>query len=114
MAETTTSIPQKGLWTMKAMDWIKGLGIALGTSILALGSLIIQNHWKMPTFVVLEPYLDTIGYGFLAYIGKNISTNNVGQLFTKDQPIVHVEASELAALQQKAGEVDTLQKDNNG
>lgn len=107
MAENTTSIPQKGLWTMKAMDWVKGLGLALGTSILALGSLIISNHWRIPPFEVLEPYLDTIGYGFLAYIGKNLTTNNVGQLFKKDQPVVHVDASELASLQQKASQNNT-------
>lgn len=109
MAENTASIPQKGLWTIKAMDWIKGLGLALSTSILALGSLFIQNHWKLPTFEVLEPYLNTIGYGFIAYIGKNLTTNNVGQLFQKDKPLVSVGAAKLAALQQKAGQVQEAQ-----
>lgn len=109
MAENSSSIPQKGLWTVRAMDWVKGLGLALGTSILAVGSLIISNHWRIPTFEVLEPYLDTIGYGFIAYVLKSFTTNNVGQPFQKDQPVVHVNAAKLDTLQQKANELDNIE-----
>ena len=102
MGQTSTAIPQKGLWTVKLSDFIKGLWLAIGTSILTLGSVIIANHWRIPPFATLEPYLDTIGYGFLAYLGKNLTTNNVGELFKKDKPVVPVDAAELNALQQKA------------
>lgn len=107
MGDTSSSIPQKGIGTLNAMDWVKGLGLALGTSVIALGGLIISNHWRIPPFAVLEPYLDTIAYGFLAYIGKSLSTNNVGQLFQRDKPVVHVNAAKLASLEQIAASVSS-------
>jgi hypothetical protein len=104
MAETTTSIPQKGLWTVKATDFLKGLWMAVGSSVIAFGFLIINNHWHLPSFDQLEPYLNAFAIAFLTYIGKNAVTNNVGEILKKDKPVVHVDASELASLQQKASE----------
>lgn len=104
MAEVATSIPQKGLWSIKISDFLKGLWISVGSSVIAFIYLIINNHWKLPTFEVFEPYLNAIGFSFLSYLGKNLSTNNVGELFKKDKPVVHVDASELASLQQQASQ----------
>lgn len=106
MAETATSIPQKGLGTIQWTDFLKGLWISVGSSILALVYLLINNHWKMPSFSEVEPYLNAIVIGFVSYLGKNLTTNNVGQLFKKDKPVVHVNAEKLQTLEQKAAALD--------
>ena len=106
MAETATSIPQKGLWTVKAADFLKGLWMAVGSSVIAFGFLIINNHWRIPSFDQLEPYLNAFSIAFLTYIGKNVVTNNVGELFKKDKPVVHVNAEKLQTLEQKAAALD--------
>lgn len=101
MSEQSTSIPQKGMWTIKAMDWVKGLGIALFGNIAAMGIYLVkQDHW--PTYEEWQPYIVITVTTFFAYIGKNFTTNNVGNLFQKDQPVVHVNAEKLASLEKKA------------
>lgn len=104
MAETASSIPAKGLWTIKAQDFFKGLWLAVGSAVLAFGYAIMQNHWHLLTFDQSEPYLNTIAAGFIAYIGKNVGTNNVGQLFKKDKPVVSVTKERLDTLEAKAAE----------
>ncbi len=104
MSQQGTTIPPKGLWTLKAQDFIKGLWLAIGSSVLAFGYAIVQNHWHMLSFVQSEPYINTIAAGFLAYIGKNFASNNVGQLFKADKPVVHVDVQELDDLKAKADE----------
>lgn len=102
MGQNTSPIPPKGLWAVKASDWIKGLWLAVSSGVLALGYFIISNHFRLPTMNEAEPYLQTIAAGFLAYIAKNFGTNNVGQFLKPDQPVVKVSEQKLEDLAEKA------------
>lgn len=113
MSQNATTIPPKGLWKIKGQDFIKGLWLAIGSSVLAFGYAITQNHWHMLTFLQSEPYLNTIAAGFVAYIGKNWASNNVGQLFTSDKPVVHVDVKELDDLKVKAEQTDQQKSDES-
>ena|SRR6478609_5767581 len=104
MSETASSMPPKGLWSVKIEDFIKGLWLAIGSSILAFGYFLFKNHFKIPTWEQAEPYLDTIVSGFLIYIGKNYGTNNVGEFLKKDKPVVAVSAEKLKVVVDEAND----------
>lgn len=102
MAEQASQIPPKGLWTVKASDFVKGLWLSISSGVLALAYFILSNHFKLPTMEQAEPYLQTIGAGFIAYIGKNWGTNNVGQFLKPDKPVVTVGKEKLEDLKDEA------------
>lgn len=106
MEEIGTTIPPKGLGSINLADFLKGLWISVGSSIIAFIYLFMNNNWSMPSHADMIPYINAIVIGFISYIGKSLTTNNVGQLFQRDKPIVHVDAEELNALQEKATGLD--------
>lgn len=101
MTEIATTIPPKGLGSLQLSDFWKSLFIAALMNVL-LGLYAIINSGAMPTqadWIVMGKSTAAI---ILSYLIKNFSTNNVGQLFTKDKPIVHVDAEQLTELKQQA------------
>lgn len=99
--QIASTVPPKGLFNLQGSDFLKGLGIALFGNITAIIIFLIrQDHW--PAWVEWQPYIEVTVTTFLGYIGKNYFTNNSGQMFTSDKPIVHVDAVELQDLQDKA------------
>lgn len=94
MGETATTIPPKGLGSISLRDFWKGaLVTVFGHLVAMIIFLIRQDHW--PTWVQWQPYVEVTVYTFLVYLGKNLGTNNVGELFTRDKPTVTVSAPEL-------------------
>lgn len=92
--QTTSTIPPKGLFTLKGKDFVNGLIVALFPHALAIGKFLINSdHW--PTWVEWQPYIEMSYLAFGTYIGKNFFTNNAGQLFKEDQPVVTVGEDEL-------------------
>lgn len=95
MGETASSIPPKGLGSVDFWkDLGKGAFIAALTNILLALYTIVQNG-DLPSGedwgVMLKSTLAIV----LAYFIKNFGTNNVGELFTKDKPVVKVDAEKL-------------------
>ena len=103
MPQTATTIPPKGLGSLKLSDFWKGALMAFGTSILSrIYFLLTQDHF--PSWHEFQPYLQAAFAAFVMYILKNLGTNNVGQILTPDKPVVHVDAEQLKSLKEKAGE----------
>src|SRR5690242_4551739 len=101
MAENATTVPPKGLGTIKISDFWKGALMAFGTSLLGgIYFLLTKDHF--PTWAEFQPYLQAAIAAFIMYILKNLGTNNVGQLLTKDKPVVHVDVETLNDLKYKA------------
>ncbi len=101
MTQEAQTVPPKGLYTLQVSDFVKGLGFVLfGNLAAALIFLIRQDHW--PSWVEWQPYAESALTVFLAYIGKNFFTNNVGEVFTQDKPVVKVDIETLDNLKQKA------------
>lgn len=101
MAETTTSIPPSGIGRLHWNDLLKGL--IKSSSGLIVGILIKTLQDKsIPSYAEIEPLLEAVVYFFVGYLGINAATNNVGQMFTQDKPVVVVGAEKLENLQQKA------------
>lgn len=86
MSQEVPTVPPKGLWALKASDFAKGLWLSVGSGVIAFGYFLLDK-FRMPTVEEAKPYIITIGAGFLSYIGKNLTTNNVGQMFKKDKPV---------------------------
>ena len=102
MGEQANTIPPKGFGTV---DFWKDLGkgaflAALTNILLALYAIVQSGH--LPTngdwAVMLKSTLAIL----LSYFIKNLSTNNVGEMFTKDKPVVTVPAKELDKVIDKA------------
>ena len=107
MADTiTASIPPKGLGAIQWRDILKGVYYAASAQIIALiyfgiGQIFVPNpHW--PTWVEWLPYLKAAVMAIVGYIIAKLGVNNVGQIFTKDKPIVRVDAQALDELKAKA------------
>lgn len=97
----TNVIPPKGYGTMTWRDAGKTVFLAAATNVLlSLYAIINAGGW--PTnedwHVMIKATLAIV----LANIIKAISTNNVGELFTKDKPVVAVGAEELNQLKEQA------------
>lgn len=108
MAETATTIPPKGLGSVKWNDLLKGLYYAIIGQIVYLvtffvGSLL-QEHPHFPTWAEWLPYIKPIIYQIGGYLVGKLGVNNVGQIGKADKPIVHVDKEELNELQAKANE----------
>lgn len=110
MIENGTTLPPKGLGTIRLRDVLKSLYYACGMQIVALIAFLVsgllQEHPHFPTWAEWLPYVRATVYAIGGYIGGKLGINNVGQIFTKDKPVVHVDAQELASLRQQANETD--------
>lgn len=108
MSEGATIVPPKGLGKIRWQDVMKGVYYACIGQLLALIGFfftsLLQEHPHLPTWVEWLPYVKATLYAIGGYIAGKFGVNNVGQIFTKDKPIVHVDASELASLQQQASQ----------
>lgn len=103
MPQSATTIPPKGLFSLKLSDFWKSLFLAAIVNILLVLYPIVQGgHW--PTSADLSDMVKSTVAIIIAYLLKNLGTNNVGQILTPDKPVVHVDAEELKDLKEKAGE----------
>jgi len=94
MSENASTIPPKGYGKVGFNDLAKGaLIVSFGHITAMIIFLIRQDHW--PSWVEWQPYVEAGVYTLLGYVGKNLVTNNAGQLFKQDQPLVTVGAEEL-------------------
>jgi hypothetical protein len=101
MGQDATTVPPKGLGTLKLSDFWKSLFLAAIVNVLLVLYPIIQGgHW--PTSTNLQDMLKSTVAIILAYLIKNLSTNNVGQVLQKDKPVVNVDVSTLNDLKEKA------------
>lgn len=101
MAEITATIPPKGLGSLQWSDLLKGLVKSVAGLLVGLIIKTLQGK-HLPNYAEIEPILEACVYFVVGYLGINLATNNTGQLFTKDKPIVHVGVKELDELKQKA------------
>ena len=103
MSETANTIPPKGYMSLKGSDFVKGLSYILFG---AVSSMIIyalsQDHF--PTWPELRPIVLTAFTTLSGYIGKNYFTNNEGEVFKKDSPVVTVSASKLEKVVDEAND----------
>lgn len=107
MAETATTIP-KGLGTVKFWsDLGKGAFLAVVTNVL-LSLYTIINSGNFPTHDEWMTMIKSTLAILIAYFIKNLSTNNVGQLFTQDKAVVPVEKEHYQELKDKAAQVDEV------
>lgn len=110
MSEIATTVPPKGFGSLQARDWLKGLYYAvIGQLVIMLYFLVdnlLQEHPHWPTWAEWLPSVKAFVSTFAGYVLGKIGVNNVGQLFQKDKPIVHVAADELKALLNKDNEAD--------
>lgn len=94
MAQIGTTIPPKGLGKIQISDFWKSLLLAALSNVL-LGVYAIINTGAFPTqadwIVMLKSTLAII----IAYILKNLGTNNVGEILKKDKPVVLVDATKV-------------------
>ncbi len=110
MSELATTIPPKGYGSLQARDWLKGLYYAVVGSIVLMFYFLVENllqehpHW--PTWNEWLPLIKGFVQAFAGYIIGKIGVNNVGQIFQKDKPIVHVDAEDLKKVVEKAAEAD--------
>ena len=95
------TIPPKGLGSIQLSDFWKGLLLAALTNVL-LGTYAIINTGAFPTHADWMTMLKSTLAIVIAYLLKNLGTNNVGELMTKDKPVVHVDATDLEKLENKA------------
>jgi alanine dehydrogenase len=99
--EGTTTVPPKGLGAISWGDIGKGVFLAaLSNILLSLYAIINTGEW--PTHDDLMLMLKSTTAIVLSYIIKNISTNNVGQLFSKDKEVVTVDKQHLETLKEQA------------
>lgn len=106
MPDTTATIPPKGLGAIQIRDLFKGLYYAASSQLIALIYFGIEQifveHPHFPTWVEWLPYLKAFVLAIIGYPVAKLGINNVGQIFTKDKPIVRVDAAALDELKQKA------------
>jgi hypothetical protein len=94
MAEAASSVPPSGIGQLHLSDFFKGLIKSVAG--LFIGVLIKTIHERqLPNYDEIAPILEAAVYFLVGYLGINAATNNVGQLFTKDKPVVAVSAKKL-------------------
>lgn len=104
MSETANQIPPSGFGKIQWSDFVKSVGLAVFTNaLMSLYTLINSGSW--PTKEDWMDILQTSVAFMISYIVKNLLTNNVGDLFKKDEPIVTVSAKKLEGVID--GEKDT-------
>lgn len=104
MSENANTIPPSGLWKLRVIDFWKGFIKSCGGLIVGLVIKLIQNKFTIPSYEEIQPLLEATAYFFLAYLGVNAATNNVGQLLKNDKPVVLVPKEKLEELEAKAAE----------
>lgn len=108
MSENATTIPPKGLGSIKLNDLWKGLYYAAIGQVLALAGFFVSGllteHPHFPTWAEWLPYVKATVYAIGGYIAGKFGVNNVGQILQPDKPVVHVDAEELKDLRDKADE----------
>jgi len=106
MSENATTVPIKGLGTVNLRDLWKGLYYIIIGQVIAMVSFLsinlLQEHPHFPTWVEWLPYIKSSVYMLGGYIGGKLGINNVGQIFKKDQNVVHVDIDSYNELQEKA------------
>lgn len=103
MGQNATTIPPKGLGAIQLSDFWKSLFLAAIVNILLVLYPIIEGgHW--PTSADLQDMLKSTVAIIIAYLIKNLSTNNVGEILTKDKSVVTVAKQDLKDLQDKAAD----------
>ena len=103
--EGTVTIPPKGLFNLSWGDFGKGVFLAAVSNIvLSLYAIINTGAW--PTHDDFQVMLKSTLAIVLSYIIKNLSTNNVGQLFAKDKSVVTVDKQHLETLTDKANKTE--------
>ena len=101
MGQIATTVPPKGLGTIKLSDFWKSLLLAALTNVL-LALYAIINSGAMPTQADWIAIAKTTAAIIIAYLLKNLGTNNVGQILTKDKPVVVADQKSLDKLEAKA------------
>lgn len=96
----------KGLGSIKWKDLFKGLYYAAVGQILYLAgfffSSLLQEHPRLPTWPEWLPYIKAIAVAIGGYLVGKLGVNNVGQILTKDKPVVQVSKETLEELKDKA------------
>lgn len=104
MSQSATTIPPKaGIGTLQWSDLFKGLIKSIAGLLVGVIIKTLQDK-SLPTYAEIEPILEACVYFVVGYLGINAATNNVGQIFSKDKPVVMVDKNDLQALQNKANE----------
>lgn len=104
MGETSNTIPPGGIGKLQWSDLWKGIIKSLSGLVVGLIIQMIDDG-RLPTYAEIAPILKATVYFLVGYLGINAGTNNVGQLFKKDQPTTTVPAKELEKVIEKAAEV---------
>lgn len=99
--QQTATIPPKGLGKLGWNDLLKGLIKSIAGLLVGMIIKTLQEK-HIPPYSEIEPILEAVVYFIVGYLGINIATNNVGQMFTKDKPVVAVDAEKLDTLQKEA------------
>ena len=101
MGQTATTDTTKGIGNLQLSDFWKSLFLAAIVNVLMVLYPIIQGgHW--PTSEDLSDMLKSTVAIIIAYLIKNLSTNNVGQILSKDKPVVKIEVEKLEELKTEA------------
>lgn len=104
MGEQANTIPPKGIGTVDFWkDLGKGAFIAAITNLLLGVYTIVQNN-QLPTGEDWATMLKSTLAILIAYFIKNLGTNNVGQMFTKDKPVTTVSSEKLKEVVEQAEE----------
>lgn len=104
MSQQAAQIPAKGFGSLRGSDFIKAFVKSSGGLILAIGMKALQvKHF--PSYDQIEPLLEAALFFVVSYLGFNGATNNVGQMFKRDKPVVIVDKEHLEELQNKADQV---------
>lgn len=94
MGETANTVPPSGIGKLQWSDLAKSVGLAVATNaLMSLYSLLNSGSW--PTTEDWKDILQTSVAFMISYIVKNLLTNNVGQMFKKNEPTTTVSTKEL-------------------
>lgn len=99
--EGTVTVPPAGAGKISLGDVAKGLGLAVASyALVQLYDVFNGEGW--PTVEEWKVMGKALIAFVISYILKNVFTNNVGQLFAKDKPVVTVSEQHLEKLEEQA------------
>lgn len=101
MQEGTVTVPPTGIGKISWSDIGKGALTAALTTLFS-GLYLLLEDGNLPGWVEFKPYIVASIASAVGYILKNVLTNNVGQLLTKDKNVVTVSKQHLEVLETKA------------